>query len=106
MWEGKIRLLRRGINEANQNITLLGEMVSNSQADINKSFIEIRQQIAEVKNEQKKTDAGTKSTMDSMLEILKRLDQNQAEVDEERERSISYNFSTVDEIQDDEDDDD
>lgn len=67
MWEGKIRILRKQITDVQQQIQNLSGQVDIGQKDFNNEFAEIREQISEIKNEQKRATNEVKH--DVMLRI-------------------------------------
>ena len=74
-WEGKIRILKKSINEATTMIKTLQTQVASGQKDFNDEFADIRDQITVLKNEQKRSVNEMKSevinTMKEMHYILR-----------------------------------
>ena len=54
MWEGKIRLLKKSIEDCNERVKILSDQVSNQSTDFNNEFAEIREHISGLKNDQKR----------------------------------------------------
>lgn len=94
-WEGKIRLLRKSITEASQQIQTLSTQVSSGQTDFNNEFADIREQISELKNEQKRTVNDIRnevvSTQTNMKEMFQQILERLPEKPKESENSPQEN---------------
>ena len=70
MWEGKIRVLRKSISDVQSSIQQLSTQVSNGQTDFNNEFAEVREQISEIKNEQKRAAFDIKSEVMNQIKQI------------------------------------
>lgn len=70
MWEGKIRVLRKSISDVQSSIQQLSTQVSNGQTDFNNEFAEVREQISEIKNEQKRAAFDIKSEVMNQIKLI------------------------------------